>query len=222
MAKVLKALSITLILLLSSQLNPCDAWSRQNHEKKQDKTQFFGPATLENKTIDNIEVLGPLQAQNIKAKKLQVMGPMEGRIILARKLTAHGPTKISDSRIDQIEVYGPTTLNDSIISGKTHIKGPLSTDENSSFNAPVVVFGSIDAKDTTFAALTTCYGDKNTFENVSGQKLIVRKTDSKDSQIVVLVNSKFDEITFESGKGQIESDSSSNIGKITGGKITGN
>jgi hypothetical protein len=182
----------------------------------------FGNTGMSAVEVKNLNHSGKLLVKKIKVTdSTLVNGALEAVDSNFNKDTVvNGNIDAKSSSFNELTINGGVKFKDVSTAGKAVINGKVDLD-HSKFDDTLNVNGHISAKDSNFAKMVTLRSSEAQFENCHLDNVTVQKSTSDPVQTIKLKNTKVSgSITFESGKGIVEQDSSSTIdGKVTGGTV---
>lgn len=216
---MLKKVTMTTLSLLLS-LGVSSVTFAQAAKDKATSNMQFGNAGMTAVEVKNLHHSGKLLVKKIKVTDSTIInGTFEAvDSQFNKEAVINGNVDAKTSSFNDLNVNGNVKFKTVVVNGPANVNGKVDADE-CDFKNTLNIYGQLSAKKSKFEKKLTVKSVETDLDECTAQDIIVQKTGNDATQKVILKGTNVNSITFESGKGVVEQDDKSTVGKVTGATV---
>lgn len=182
--------------------------------------KYLGDTSLSDLKTDEIIVLGQATLKKVIAKSLSITGPFKAVDLSAEQLTITGPATILQGTFKSIHIIGPAQLAN-IKTDQMVVTGFVDATNVNVFES-LEIIGMLNATTSKFNHITlTC--DISVMKDSTAKSIVVKRPNSRPDhapqQLKLYGNTRIDQVTFESGLGEVHIHGNDvHVSNVSGGK----
>ena len=216
---MLKKVTMTTLSLLLS-LGVSSVTFAQAAKDKATSNMQFGNAGMTAVEVKNLHHSGKLLVKKIKVTDSTIInGTFEAvDSQFNKEAVINGNVDAKTSSFNDLNVNGNVKFKTVVVNGPANVNGKVDADE-CDFKNTLNIYGQLSAQQSKFEKQLTVKSVETDLDECTAQDIIVQKTGNDATQKVILKGTNVNSITFESGKGVVEQDDKSTVGKVTGATV---